>query len=64
MVSISSDNGLISFKGVPAKRQFECITCPGGFSCPLGTIHPYDCTVGFYSKPGQEICETCRIGSV
>ena len=52
--------------GDPAKRQFDCFTCPGGFNCPQGngTTTPIDCTKGWYSEPGQSICKVCEIGSV
>ncbi|CAC5381825.1 unnamed protein product [Mytilus coruscus] len=50
--------------GTPAKRQFDCYDCPGGFNCPqgTGTTTPINCTVGWYSEPGQYICIVCQIG--
>ncbi|WAR09797.1 hypothetical protein MAR_034873 [Mya arenaria] len=39
--------------GDPAKRQFECIDCPGGSFCLNGTIDPAPCGTGNYSPVGH-----------
>lgn len=44
-------------KGQPAGVQDDCIECPGGSYCLNATITPQPCGVGFYTKPGQSVCQ-------
>lgn len=48
--------------GEPAKRQFGCFECPGGYKCGIATVTPTVCGKGWYSKPGMQECTTCQIG--
>jgi hypothetical protein len=52
-------NGSLVGPGQPAKRQFSCLDCPGGYMCGEATIYPGKCGVGLYSKPGKKKCEVC-----
>jgi len=52
----------IAGSGNPAKRQFECLSCPGGYYCLNGTYEPTPCGAGYFSDNGQFQCEPCRIG--
>jgi len=46
-------------EGTPGGYQNDCLDCPAGYFCLNATIVPKECGVGFYTKPGQSVCQVC-----
>ena len=51
-------------EGVPAGKESNCISCPGGSICLSGTVKPEGCPLGFYSKPESFSCQLCMPGFI
>ena len=48
--------------GTPAGYQSNCLPCPGGHYCLNATVVPVECGQGYYTKPGQSVCQECLPG--
>ena len=44
-------------EGEPGGYQNDCLDCPAGHFCLNATVVPRECGVGFYTKPGQSVCQ-------
>ncbi len=56
-------NSLLICIGDPAKRENDCMDCPGGYKCGQATVDLEACGKGMFSKIKQFECKTCQIGS-
>lgn len=45
-----------------AQSKADCMACPAGYTCGVGTVTPTPCSPGTYSDVGESVCHPCLAG--